>query len=333
VVREPHHLASLEGCGLPVVLAPRDFDVELFSVESVELALYVTNTANINNHQLRVPGIYDVFVGTGDSDEPANASAIARMYDEIWVAGELGRQRYRNPLLGVRESQVREVGALPLSARSTAVVEPLASARASRTVLVAPAWEGVNDVATLSSLPDTPRLIAALLTLPDVRVLYAPPTAAGARSPEYGELSARARAVIEGAGGEHAVLDRASVAAALPEVTLVITDIGPTLGDAVAADRPYAVVRRGGLTEARMRADYPTLAGGAVVRPDAHDLQALLDDAAGADGRAAARGELARRMLGPDGDFQRRFQDFVDAGIEQQRTRRSHTRPTFAARP
>jgi hypothetical protein len=81
-----------------------------------------------------------------------------------------------------------------------------------------------------------------------------------------------------------------------------------------------------------MRADYPTLAGGAVVRPDAHDLQALLDDAAGADSRAAARGELARRMLGPDGDFQRRFQDFVDAGIEQQRTRRSHTRPTFAAR-
>jgi hypothetical protein len=227
---------------------------------------------------------------------------------------------------------VRVVGALPLTARSTAAVQPLPPSRASRTVLVAPAWEGVNDVATLSSLPDTPRLLAALLTLPDVRVLYAPPAPAGARLPEYGGFDARSRAVVEGAGGEHAVLARAAVAAILPDVTLVITDIGPTLGDAVAADRPYAVVGRG-LPEQRMRAAYPTLAGGAVVRPDAHELQAVLDDAAGPDARAAARGELARRMLGPEGDFQRRFQDFVDAGIEQQRRRRSHARPTFAARP
>jgi hypothetical protein len=255
------------------------------------------------------------------------------MYDEIWVAGELGRERSRDPLLGVRDSQVREVGALPLAARSTVPAEPVATGTASRTVLVAPAWEGVNDIATLSSLPDTPRLLTALLSVPDVRVLYAPPAPAGARLPEYRALDARARAVIEGAGGEHAVLDRAAVAATLPEVTLVITDIGPTLGDAVAADRPYAVVRRGGSTEARMRAEYPTLAGGAVVGPDAAELRALIDDAAGPDTRRAARGELARRTLGPDGDFQRRFQDLVDAGIEQQRRRRSHVRPTFAARP
>jgi hypothetical protein len=332
IEREPYHLAALEGCGLPVVFAPRDFDVETFSVESVDLAFYVTSTANINNHQLRVPGIYDVFLGTGDSDEPGNASAIARMFDEIWVAGELGRERYRNPLLGVPASRLREVGALPLAARADRLPEPAAHARASRTVLVAPAWEGVNDGANLSSLAQTPRLLTALLSLPDVRVLYAPPAPAGARLPEYGDFDARARAVIEGAGGEHAVLDRATVAATLPDVSLVVTDIGPTLADAVAADRPYAVVRRAGWTEQAMRAAYPTLAGGAVVTPEARDLQAVLDDAAGPDGRAAARGELARRMLGPDGDFQRRFQDLVDAGIEQQRRRRSHARPSFAAR-
>lgn len=332
LVREPHHLAALEGCGLPVVFAPRDFDVEYLTVETVDLAFYVTSTANINNHQLRVPGVYDVFVGTGDSDEPANASAIARMYDEIWVAGELGRERYRDPLLGVRESQLREVGALPLSARSDAPVAPLPPARASRTVLVAPAWEGVHDRANLSSLPQTPRLLMALLALPDVRVLYAPPAPAGARLAEYGDLDARARAVVEGAGGEHAVLDRTSVAAVLPDVALVVTDVGPTLGDAVAADRPYAVVRREGLTEALMRAAYPTLAGGAVVGPQTRELQAVLDDAAGPDTRAAARRELAQRMLGPAGAFQRRFQDLTDAGIEQQRRRRSHVRHSFAAR-
>jgi hypothetical protein len=332
LVREPHHLAVLDGCGLPVVFAPRDFDVEAFTVESVDLAFYVTSTANINNHQLRVPGVYDVFVGTGDSDEPANSSAIARMYDEVWVAGELGRERYRNPLLGVRESQLREVGALPLSARSDAPVAPLPPARASRTVLVAPAWEGVNDLANLSSLPQTPRLLAALLALPDVRVLYAPPAPAGARLPEYGDLDARARARVVGAGGEHAVLGRAAVAGVLPDVTLVVTDIGPTLGDAVAADRPYAVVRREGLTEAAMRAAYPTLAGGTVVGAEARDLQTVLDDAAGPDTRAAARRELARRMLGPAGAFQPRFQELTNAAIEQQRRRRSHARPTFAAR-
>lgn len=333
LVREPYHLPVLEGCGLPVVYAPRDSDVEFFSVPSVDLAFYVTSTANINNHQLRVPGIYDVFLGTGDSDEPANASAVARMYDEIWVAGPLGRERYADPLLGVREGRVREIGALPLTARSVLPLEPLPVTRAGRTVLVAPAWEGVNDRANLSSLPETPRLLAALLTLPDVRVLYAPPAPAGARLPEYGALDDRARALVEGAGGEHAVLDRSAVATSLVQATLVITDIGPTLGDAVASDRPYAVVQRAGWPEARLRAAYPTLVGGAVVRPEARDLLAVLEEAAGPDDRAAARAELARRMLGPTGDFQRRFQDAVAAGIEQQRLRRSHARPGVAARP
>jgi hypothetical protein len=37
-------------------------------------------------------------------------------------------------------------------------------------------------------------------------------------------------------------------------------------------------------------------------------------------------------MLGPSGGFQRRFQELTDAGIGEQRRRRSHARPTFAAR-
>lgn len=110
VVREQTHLDALDGCGIPVVWAPRSQDVELFMVGTVDLALYPSSTTNINNHLLRVPGIYDVLVGHGDSDEEESRSPIARMYDEVWVAGPAGRERYAYPASGVRADRVREIG-------------------------------------------------------------------------------------------------------------------------------------------------------------------------------------------------------------------------------
>ena len=59
---------------------------------------------------LRRPETTSVFVGHGDSDKPDSSNPYARVYDEIWVAGAVGRTRYVDAGLGIRAEAVVEVG-------------------------------------------------------------------------------------------------------------------------------------------------------------------------------------------------------------------------------
>jgi hypothetical protein len=224
LVREPTHLDALDGCGLPVVFAPRSQDIELFMVPSVRLALYPSDVTNINNHLIRVPGIFDVLIGHGDSDEPENRSPIARMYDEIWVAGPEGRDRYAWPASGVRDARIREIGPVRPSPS-----QPLPAAPGNRpTVLYAPTWENVLDSTDLSSVVERgSAVLDALLARHDVRVLFAPAAPTGSRLAEYADALAVLGRQVAAAGFEHAVLAPDQIPAALEQAAFAVLDVSP----------------------------------------------------------------------------------------------------------
>ncbi|RIX26581.1 hypothetical protein D1781_16830 [Amnibacterium setariae] len=318
VVRENTHLDALAGCGIPVVWAPRSQDVELYMVASVDLALYPTNSTNINNHLLRVPGIYDVLIGHGDSDEPESSSPLARMYDEVWVAGPLGRERYAYPVSGVPASKVKEIGAVRPPA------PPIRPGAARPTVVYAPTWENVADATDLSSLlPHGAEIVEALLARQDVRVLVVPAAPTGSRLPAAAVAVERLRARIAAAGGDHAVWAADRLPEALSIAAFAVVDVAPALVETIRADVPYAVpaVKDVGT------GSYPTVAAGSVLHDYPHDVFAALDDALGVDAHAEARLALGRR-IDSSGDVAGRFRAAVDAGIAVQRRRRAFARPT-----
>ncbi|WP_375399773.1 hypothetical protein [uncultured Amnibacterium sp.] len=336
VTRESTHLDALAATGLPVVFAPLSTDVELFMVRSVQLALYPSDVTNINNHLLRVPGIYDVLIGHGDSDEAENSSPIARMYDEIWVAGPLGRARYATPLTGVRDSRVREIGPLPFVAREASPQPDVADAGAwrRRTVVYAPAWESVLTTTNLSSLRTVSRrIVSALLKMPDVQVVLAPAPATGSRLPEYArELESLTERIRE-AGAPHLVASPHDSPSALAHADLVITDVSPVVADAVELDRPYAVPARPFWTPAQMLQAYPSLRGGTVLETErGADLRRQLTVALAADTMAEERAVLRRELMGPYDplQFQARFQAAVDDALAAQAARRTFLRPAAA---
>lgn len=335
VTRESTHVDELAATGLPVVFAPLSTDVELFMVRSVQLALYPSDVTNINNHLLRVPGIYDVLIGHGDSDEPENSSPIARMYDEIWVAGPLGRARYAAPVTGVRSSRLREIGPLPFVARD-APPELAADVAGGgrRTVVYAPAWESVLTTTNLSSLRTASRrIVGALLRMPDVRVVLAPAPATGARLPEYRVELDRLAERIREAGEPHAVVSPHDSPTALASADLVVTDVSPVVADAVELDRPYAVPSRPFWTPAQMLQAYPSLRGGTVLETErSADLRRQLTVALRADTMAEERAALRRELMGSHDplQFQSRFQSAVDDALAAQASRRAFTRPAAA---
>jgi hypothetical protein len=318
VVRENTHLDALEGCGVPVVWAPRSQDVELFMVGSVDLALYPSNSTNINNHLLRVPGIYDVLVGHGDSDEPESGSPLARMYDEIWVAGQAGRDRYDYPVSGVSQTKVKEIGPVRPPA------PPVRPAASRPTVVYAPTWENVLDAADLDSLQEHgAEIVEALLARQDVRTLFVPAAPTGSRVPAAQLEAERLRQRIAATGLDHATWPPERLAEALSIAAFAVVDVSPALAEAVRADVPFAVPAvRPAMTDA-----FPMTAAGHVLQDYPKDVFAALDDALGEDVHAADRLALGRR-IDSSGDFTARFRAAVDEAIAAQRRRRAFARPT-----
>ena len=322
VVREPTHLDALVGCGIPVVWAPRSQDVELFMTASVDLALYPSDSTNINNHLLRVPGIYDVLVGSGDSDEPESRSPIARMYDEVWVAGPAGRARYAYSVSGVSDSKVKEIGPV----RPPATADRAGGSRP--TVVYAPTWENVVDAVDLSSVvAHGRRIVEALLARQDVRTLFVPAAPAGARVPAVAVAVEGLRSRIAAAGADHATWSADRLPEALAQASFVVVDVSPALAEAVRHDVPFAVADVAGMSDVAMLAEFPSIAAGVVLRDYPKDVFAALDDALGDDANAAARLALGRR-IDATGDFTARFRSAVDEAIAVQRRRRAFARPT-----
>src|SRR4051794_6881872 len=168
VLREAHHLEALDLSGLAVVVLPKAQDVEEAQVASMKVALYPTNVIK-NNHMIRLPGIRHAFIGHGDSDKAGSFSPVSRVYDEIWVAGEAGRDRYLAAGEGVRPEQIRQVSRPQLAGVVRRPVDP----RPVPTVLYAPTWEGFYDESDYCSVA-APGLeaVRAMVASGRVRVIF-----------------------------------------------------------------------------------------------------------------------------------------------------------------
>ncbi|HTW21855.1 MAG TPA: hypothetical protein VME70_16790, partial [Mycobacteriales bacterium] len=138
VLRERPCLPQLAPTTLPVVCIPGAVEFMGFSLPEIRVALY---TANVGKtiHMLREPGVRHVFVGHGDSDKTASFNPFSKVYSEIWVAGEGGRDRYRRAAVGIRDEDIVEVGRPQLEGIRVAS-GPVGDRL--MTVLYAPTWEG-----------------------------------------------------------------------------------------------------------------------------------------------------------------------------------------------
>src|SRR5215475_7963267 len=99
---------------LPVFCIEDLVDVMNFALPSVRVALFPANNSK-NLHMLRMPGIGHVFICHGDSDKAASLNPYSKVYDEVWVAGKAGRDRYLRAQVGVRNEDIVEVGRPQLS--------------------------------------------------------------------------------------------------------------------------------------------------------------------------------------------------------------------------
>ncbi|MFC6595483.1 hypothetical protein [Kitasatospora paranensis] len=212
VMRERGLVRSLDPTTVPVLCVPSATHLMNMELGSVRLALYPANVGK-NIHFLRIPKVTHVFIGHGDSDKLASVNPFSKVYDEVWVAGRAGRDRYALADVGVRDDEIVEVGRPQLDALTT---RPAVTTGPIPTVLYAPTWEGwTDDPGNTSLLLAGENIVRRLLAGDEpVRVVYKPHPFTGIRDPKARGVHERILRMIARANETRAGQDRWREAAA-----------------------------------------------------------------------------------------------------------------------
>jgi hypothetical protein len=311
LLRERRYLDQFGPTTVPVLCMPFSVDLMNFEIPSGRVALYVSNVGR-NLHLLRLPTLKSAFIGHGDSDKTASFNPFAKVYDEVWVAGEAGRQRYLRAQVGVREGEIVLVGRPQLDGILPAGPRPPG---APFTVLYAPTWEGWTDDPHQSSLMPMGRdIIRILIGTPGVRVLYKPHPLTGSVNPEASRASAEIVDMLAAAGSQHvAVLDATPLYDCFNNSDALISDISSVVSDYLRSEKPYFVTNGAAIPDRVFQDQNPSAGAAYLIGPHAARLVEGLESARGPDPLRARRAEVRDYLLGdPDADAMTLFRQAVD---------------------
>jgi hypothetical protein len=332
MVKEAAHLANMEQTELPVLFAGRARDVEYLTVPSVKVVLHPT-TANKVFEIMRLRGLLQVFIGHGDSDKVSSYNPYSKVFDEIWVSGPAGIDRYTALGEGFRADQFVTVGRPQLAEIATVAADGSTDVAIPRpTVLYAPTWEGFLEQSNYSSLASMGvAMVSAMLAMPNPpRIVFKPHPSSGHRRPDMREAQEEIARLLGEAGSDHQVYETGTVSlyAAFNSADVMITDISSVLTDFLASHKPYIVTNPRNESLAEFLLAFPSSDAGSIIDTDLTSQQgtgfvdaiahALVGDP---DGRPA-RIALADYLLGPiSADPVRAFVDEVSAAVDRAKVR------------
>jgi CDP-glycerol glycerophosphotransferase (TagB/SpsB family) len=247
-----------------------------------------------------------------------------KAYDKVFVAGEAAVRRHRAALVDFDESTLVRVGRPQLDLNPT----PTLPTSSRRTVLYAPTWEGEDEMNNFTSLDCYGvRLVAALLAIPEVRVVYKPhPRVVLSLDPGIVEAHrtilariASAKAADPGAGHEYR--PDGDILALFPRVDLLVSDVSSVGLDFLYSRVEAPLVLTDRRTDrAALRREAPIAAASLIIDADTigmarTDIAALL-----ADDRFAAERARMRTFYFDDaapGESTRKFHDALLTAIDE----------------
>jgi hypothetical protein len=319
LLRERRYLDALAETTVPVLCLPFTSDLMNLRLPDAGIALYVANVGK-NIHLLRVPTLKSAFIGHGDSDKTASFNPYTKVYDEVWVAGEAGRDRYERAQVGVRSEDIVLVGRPQLDGIHEAEPRP---AGAPFTVLYAPTWEGWTEDPNSSSLvPLGRQIVQLLLDTPGVRVIYKPHPLTGTVSAAAARISAEIVGMLS-APPHLAVLGQdMDLYQCFDESDALISDISSVVSDYLRSEKPYFVTNGAGLPEQTFRQQNASAGAAYLIGPEVDRLAEDLADARGPDRLRARRREVRRYVLGdPEVPGMTLFAEAVEGLLAKARAR------------
>ena len=300
LVRDAHLLPGTAACTeAPIVLAPTQSVLDKLLPSSVRACFY-SNHAQKNTALIRHGEYLHVQLMHGDSDKAISRSALALMYDRVFVAGQAGVDRYHRHGVDIPDYKFRKIGRPQLHGIK---VGELKGERARPTVLYTPTWTGFTEDVNYSSLREGRRLVEALLKR-DVDVIFRthPYTKSNAAYFAYAEeIRERIAADAAKTGKSHrwgkAAEEEMTLSDCINAADVAISDISGSASDWLYGGRPFAMTDPKGLGEDYLE-EFPLAEGAYLLDSDAGNVEAVLDELLVTDSKAAVRAEVREYYLG-----------------------------------
>jgi len=305
-VREASQLAPLAATRHPVVYAPTTRHVESLVLPSVRAAFYLAYGEK-NSNLLRDPNLIHVMLAHGDSDKATSASALVRIFDETWVAGQAGVDRFAKARIPMPLERFAVIGRPQVSGLP---VGP--TGQQPVVILYAPTFEGYYEGTTHSSLDSMGvDLVQRLLAdRPEVQVWFRPHPSSGVLRPSMLTAIDTITDLLKAAPGGHHVSTGggSTITECLVRADVLVSDVSSVVSDFLQTERPAVVCDPDGLSADEFAQRYPSQAGSYRLTPGLPELDVVLADALGADPLHARRLEMKHYVLGdPPGGPQAAF--------------------------
>ena len=295
ICREYEHLATLRDSGLRGIWAPKAHHLPMAIAPDVKAIFYVNNAHRNIELLRRFPALTHVQMLHGDSDKPPSYSPVTANFDRIFVAGQLGQDRYALNGVTIPDQAFIHVGRPQVRDR---MVGSRPGWQTRPVIAYMPTWIGGQADARFSSLDRGEKVIHAIrAAAPRAEILFKPHPLSY-KDPSWKTLETTLSRALADTGTT--ALDRGADANQLyARADLLVTDISSTMSDYLYSDRPIAVILPRLPVPDQARA-FPTLAACYQVAPDLSDIAARLADALGGDSLAPARKAMRLHAFGPD---------------------------------
>jgi len=282
----------------PVVLCPTLASVDAVMEGSASAVFYVNNSMK-NSQGVRFADKIHVQILHGESDKPPSYNPVTAMFDEVYVAGQGGIDRYAQHGVDIPREKFRIVGR-PQVEKVLHSTEAITT-KTAPVILYAPTWQGFYEDTSLTSLPWAVEVVQALLDL-GARVIFRPHPYSFKHAPSLRQISDvnQVLAKANAAGGEHLYGEKATAMSLFDSFNAVdglVTDVSSVSADFLFSGKPFAVVDVGDPSADPLE-EYPMMRAGYLLRPQIESPAAALTQMLRSDPMQEIRNELRIYYLG-----------------------------------
>lgn len=277
VLRERKHLTAFQGDNQPVAIFVEKQPWLAQALPKATKAVFYANNGQKNRPMISMhPDKFHIQLLHGDSDKPPSYSPLSKIYDYLFVAGQMAIDRYSRNNVHIPADRFRIVGRpqvrLITAAKKTSSGSP-------KTIAYMPTWRGFFEDTQFSSLAQASKIIDTILSLDQAFTLKFKPHPMSYKDPDWKTFQRDIKSALTRTRENSSIGIFCDITEApfdlYNDADLLITDISSVAIDFLYSGKPSLVIIPDSLRPEELD-NFPSIAASYVVDANLESLSKMV---------------------------------------------------------